>query len=150
MSDSVLDRIRQNRNRTRVPQRDDVLVTKSPSNEQGSQLDNPDEGETTKEDTDASAPTDATLEELKAQLAKFPQTRRHSAIVLDQDIDQELTRFCKGQGVTVEVFLEAAWLLTSAEPELMKVIMAEAKRRYKARKQAGKLRRLITMLKERT
>jgi len=150
MSDSILDRIRQNRNRTRVPQRDDVLVTKSPSNEQGSQLDNPDERETTKEDTDASAPTDATLEELKAQLAKFPQTRRHSAIVLDQDIDQELTRFCKGQGVTVEVFLEAAWLLTSAEPELMKVIMAEAKRRYKARKQAGKLRRLITMLKERT
>jgi hypothetical protein len=150
MSDSILDRIRQNRNRTRVPQRDDVLVTKSPSNEQGSQLDNPDERETTKEDTDASAPTDATLEELKAQLAKFPQTRRHSAIVLDQDIDQELTRFCKGQGVTVEVFLEAAWLLTSAEPELMKVIMAEAKRRYKARKQAGKLRRLITMLKDRT
>jgi hypothetical protein len=48
MSDSVLDRIRQNRNRTRVPQRDDVLVTKSPSNEQGSQLDNPDERETLK------------------------------------------------------------------------------------------------------
>jgi hypothetical protein len=114
-------------------------------NEQGSQLDNPDERETTKEDT---APTDATLEELKAQLAKFPPTRRHSAIVLDQDIDQELTRFCKDQGVTVEVFLEAAWLLTSAEPELMKAIMAEAKRRYKARKQAGKLRRLITMLRK--
>ncbi len=147
MSDSVLDRIRQNRNRTRVPQRDDVLVSKSPSNEQESQLDNPDEQETTKEDT---APTDATLEELKAQLAKFPPTRRHSAIVLDQDIDQELTRFCKDQGITVEVFLEAAWLLTSAEPELMKVTMAEAKRRYKARKQAGKLRRLITMLKEQT
>jgi hypothetical protein len=130
-----------------VPQRDDVLVTKSPSNEQGSQLDNPDERETPKEDT---AATDATLEELKAQLAKFPPTRRHSAIVLDQDIDQELTRFCKDQRVTVEVFLEAAWLLTSAEPELMETIMAEAKRRYKARKQAGKLRRLITMLKERT
>jgi len=148
MSDSVLDRIRQNRNRTRVPQRDDVLVTKSPSNEQGSQLDNPDERETTKEDTEDTAPADATLEELKAQLAKFPPTRRHSAIVLDQNIDQELTRFCKDQGVTVEVFLEAAWLLTSAEPELMKTIMAEAKRRYKARKQAGKLRRLITMLKK--
>jgi hypothetical protein len=146
MSDSVLDRIRQNRNRTRVPQRDDVLVTKSPSNEQGSQLDNPDELQTTKkEDT---AATDATLEELKAQLAKFPPTRRHSAIVLDQDIDQELTRFCKDQGVTVEVFLEAAWLLTSAEPELMKAVMAEALRRYKARKIAGKLRRLITMLRK--
>jgi hypothetical protein len=145
MSDSILDRIRQNRNRTRVPQRDDVLVSKSPSNEQGSQLDNPDKFQTTKEDTTS---TDATLEELKTQLAKFPPTRRHSAIVLDQDIDQELTRFCKDQGVTVEVFLEAAWLFTSAEPELMKTIMAEAKRRYKARKQAGKLRRLITMLRK--
>jgi len=145
MSDSILDRIRQNRNRTRVSQRDDVLVSKSPLNEQGSQLDNPNEQETTKEDT---TPTDTTLEELKAQLAKFPPTRRHSAIVLDQDIDQELTRFCKDQGVTVEVFLEAAWLFTSAEPELMKTIMAEAKRRYKVRKQVGKLRRLITMLKK--
>jgi hypothetical protein len=147
MSDSVLDRIRQNRQRTRVPQRDDVLVSQSPSNEQEKQLDSPDEGETTQEDR---VSTDATLDELKAQLAKFPPTRRHSAIVLDQDIDQELTRFCKDQGVTVEVFLEAAWLLTSAEPELMKSLMVEAKRRYKTRKQAGKLRRLITMLKERT
>jgi hypothetical protein len=32
----------------------------------------------------------------------------------------------------------------------MKAVMAEAKRRYKARKQVGQLRRLITMLKERT
>jgi hypothetical protein len=131
-----------------VPLRDDVLVSKSPSNEQESQLDNPDEREITKEDTEDTPATDGTLEELKAQLAKFPPTRRHSAIVLDKDIDQELTRFCKDQGVTVEVFLEAVWLFTSAEPELMKTIMAEAQRRYKARKQAGKLRRLITMLKK--
>ncbi|WP_255515680.1 hypothetical protein [Microcoleus sp. FACHB-831] len=27
---------------------------------------------------------------------------------LNQDIDQELARFCKNQGVTVEVFLEAS------------------------------------------
>ncbi len=149
MSDSVLDRIRQNRNRRSVPTRDDVLVAKSPSNEQDSQPDNPDLKITTKENPQDTTSTDATLEELHAQLAKFPPTRRHSAIVLDQDIDQKLTRFCKDQGVTVEVFLEAAWLLAEQKPELMKTIIVEAKHRYDARKQAGKLRRLITMLKGR-
>lgn len=38
-------------------------------------------------------------------------------------------------------------MLAAAEA-VMSQIMAEAKRRYKQRKQAGKLRRLITMLEK--
>jgi hypothetical protein len=132
-----------------VPPRDDVLVAKPQEQESANSSEKKDNRERRAQLPQQSTPTDATLEELKAELAKFPSTRRHSAIVLDQNIDSELTRFCKERGVTVEVFLEAAWLIASAEPELMQSIMTQAKRRYDARKQAGKLRRLITMLSSR-
>lgn len=139
MSDSVLDRIRQNRKRAVVPERSDSLVASLPSSEA-----------VTPDDTTPKENTGATLEELKQELAKLPNTRRHSAIVLEEEIDTNLTRFCKDQGITVEVFLEAAWMLADAEEAVMSQIMAEAKRRYKQRKQAGKLRRLITMLEKQT
>lgn len=127
-SDSVLNRIRSSRQRAVVPPREDALLPVA-----SQQLE--------------SQPNSLTnMEQLKAELAKFPLTRRHSAIVLDQEIDQKLTRFCKDSGITVEVFLEAAWLKADSNPALMKEILVEAKRRYAARKQAGKLRRLITML----
>jgi hypothetical protein len=87
-----------------------------------------------------------TLEGLKAELAKYPETRRHSAIVLDKALDQKLTQFCKDRSITVEVFLEAAWTTAIETPELLEAIATEAKRRYISRKQAGRLRRLITML----
>jgi hypothetical protein len=127
-SDSVLNRIRSSRQRAVVPPREDALlpVASQQSESQPNSLTN--------------------VEQLKAELAKFPPTRRHSAIVLDQEVDQKLTRFCKDSGITVEVFLEATWLKADSDPALMKEILAEAKLRYAARKQAGKLRRLITML----
>lgn len=99
-----------------------------------------------RETLNSPATSSPTLEELKAQLALFNGTRRHSAIVLDTEIDSNLTRFCKEKGITVELFLEAAWLEAVASEELMEKILTEAKRRYQGRKQAGKLRRLITML----
>lgn len=86
------------------------------------------------------------LEELKAELAAIPETHRHSAIVLEKELDQQLTRYCKDQRITVEVFLEAAWVQAAADPDALATILTEAKRRYADRKRAGKLRRLITML----
>jgi hypothetical protein len=88
----------------------------------------------------------ATIEELKAELAMIPETNRHSAIVLEKQLDQDLTRYCKDNRITVEVFLEAAWTYAASNPTAMEEILAEAKRRYGDRKKAGKLRRLITML----
>ena len=121
MSDNILDTIRNKRHRSSVPPRSDGLLA-------------------------SSTQTPSTKDELQASLAKFPSTRRHSAIVLEEDIDTKLTRFCKESGITVEVFLEAAWVETTKDPTLMLEILNEAKRRYKTRKEAGKLRRLITML----
>jgi hypothetical protein len=150
MSDSILDQIRQKRHRAAVPPRDDVLLSKPqalvhPEEPQATHL-----AETTPipitSTLPTQSPTGTTLEELKAELAKFPETRRHSAIVLEKELDQRLTRFCKDRGVTVEVFLEAAWTRAEADPVLLEQIVTEAKHRYHTRKQAGKIRRLITML----
>jgi hypothetical protein len=109
MSDNILDTIRNKRHRNSVPPRDDGLLA-------------------------SSTQTPSTKDELQASLAKFPSTRRHSAIVLEEDIDTKLTRFCKESGITVEVFLEAAWVETTKDPILMLEILNEAKRRYKTRK----------------
>ncbi len=141
MSDSILDQIRSNRKRTVVPSREDTLIAPKQESEQITQQSTP-ANQPSKETTG----DNSTLEELKAELAKFPPTRRHSAVVLDAEIDANLTRFCKEKGVTVEVFLEAAWLQAVASSELMEKILVEAKCRYDSRKLAGKLRRLITML----
>jgi len=145
MSDSVLDRIRQNRQRVAVPPRDDTLINKVQP------LEPPEEHKAVetlleaKESLNATSSNDA-LQELKAELAKIPETNRHSAIVLEKELDQNLTRYCKDNRVTVEVFLEAAWVHASSNPATKKEILAEAKRRYANRKRAGKLRRLMTML----
>ena len=141
MSDSILDQIRSNRKRTVVPSREDTLIAPKQESEQITQQSTP-ANQPSKETTG----DNSTLEELKAELAKISPTRRHSAVVLDAEIDANLTRFCKEKGVTVEVFLEAAWLQAVASSELMEKILVEAKCRYDSRKLAGKLRRLITML----
>jgi len=141
MNDSILDKIRSNRKRTVVPSREDTLIDPKHGSEQIAQ-------QSTTENEASKGTTNSTsiLEELKAELAKIPPTRRHSAVVLDAEIDANLTKFCKEKGVTVEVFLEAAWLQAVASSELMEKILVEAKSRYDSRKFAGKLRRLITML----
>jgi hypothetical protein len=165
MSDSILDKIRSNRKRTIVPNREDTLIAPKQESEQIAQqltpanATSPNEASseilanaTSANETSTNATSNettnpnSTLEELKAELAKLPPTRRHSAVVLDAEIDANLTRFCKEKGVTVEVFLEAAWLQAEASSELMEKILVEAKCRYDSRKLAGKLRRLITML----
>ena len=165
MSDSILDKIRSNRKRTIVPNREDTLIAPKQESEQIAQQSTPANttspneasseilaNETSANETSTNATSNettnpnSTLEELKAELAKLPPTRRHSAVVLDAEIDANLTRFCKEKGVTVEVFLEAAWLQAEASSELMEKILVEAKCRYDSRKVAGKLRRLITML----
>lgn len=150
MSDSVLDRIRQNRHRPSVPIRDDTLITRVQQSESSPvyKIVQPlpkVAASDAKIADDSDNPNNA-LEELKAELAKVPPTNRHSAIVLEQELDQALTRYCKDNRITIEVFLEAAWVYASANPTAMEEMVAEAKRRYADRKRTGKLRRMLTML----
>jgi hypothetical protein len=144
MSDSVLDRIRQNRQRASVPPRNDALISRA----QGIDLAEVPAAQDLPTAIESASPSmsgDA-MEELKAELEQIPETIRHSAIVLEKELDQKLTRYCKDHRITVEVFLEAAWLHVSSNQDAMDEILVEAKQRYADRKRAGKLRRLITML----
>ena len=145
MSDSVLDRIRQNRQRPAVPPRDDTLISRVQPPESLQSLDVVEALPEAQVSATAPLSNDA-LKDLKTELAKIPETNRHSAIVLEKELDQSLTRYCKDNRITIEVFLEAAWVHTTANPKAMEEILTEAKRRYADRKRAGKLRRLITML----
>ena len=146
MSDNVLNQLRNKRNRPTVEPRQDALVPKvqpsPPTEEQNSpQLPSP----VPATDNPTATPAD-TIAQLQAELETYPETRRHSAIVLEKDLDLELTRFCKDRGITVEVFLEAAWTFASADNALLEKITTEAKRRYDQRKRVGQIKRLITML----
>ncbi len=144
MSDSVLDRIRQNRQRASVPPRNDALISRAQGIDPA-EVPAAEDLPTATESAPPSMSGDA-MEELKADLAQIPETIRHSAIVLEKELDQKLTRYCKDHRITVEVFLESAWLHVSSNEGAMDEILVEAKRRYADRKRAGKLRRLITML----
>lgn len=142
--DNLLERLRQNRQRSNVPKRNDALIASSEKDREDEEhQQKPTELQTESKQVDFQ---DNTLINLKAELAKCPETNRHSAIVLEKKLDIELTRYCKEQKITVETFLEAAWTITANNPELLNQITDEAQIRYKSRKEAGRLRRLITML----
>ncbi|RUS94420.1 hypothetical protein DSM106972_093150 [Dulcicalothrix desertica PCC 7102] len=134
MSDNILNQLRNKRNRATVPERIDALVPKSTE---------PEVQPVTVAENNNNINT---LASLKAELEQYPETRRHSAIVLEKDLDSQLTQFCKDKGITVETFLEAAWTVVNADEALVEKITTEAKRRYDQRKRVGQIKRLITML----
>ncbi|MBD2248408.1 hypothetical protein [Nostoc sp. FACHB-888] len=144
MSDNVLNQLRNKRNRPTVEPRQDALVSKVQS--QTEKQNSSQESSTVTEPANPTAAPADTIAELQSELEKYPETRRHSAIVLEKDLDQKLTRFCKDRGITVEVFLEAAWTIASADNALVEKITTEAKHRYDQRKRVGQIKRLITML----
>lgn len=152
MSDNVLNELRNKRNRANVSQRVDTLVPKPQPEPQADSLlteQNPPQSLTpvTSQENQTSTPSGASsLADLKAELEKYPQTKRHSAIVLEKELDSDLTKFCKEQGITVETFLEAAWTVVHSDDAQLEKITLEAKRRYYQRKRVGQIKRLITML----
>jgi hypothetical protein len=146
MSDNVLNQLRNKRNRPTVTPREDALLPQEQPQAQAQEQNSLPQPTPVTELANSTAATADTIASLKASLEKYPQTRRHSAIVLEKDLDQELTRFCKELGITVEVFLEAAWTVASTDNALTEKITTEAKRRYDQRKRVGQIKRLITML----
>ena len=145
MTENVLDKLRQNRNRPNVPNRQDSLIPEKEIVRTESHLVEDDLN--AKDRLKVVQSSNAySLQELESELAAIPKTVRHSAIVIDETIDQPLTAFCKNNKITVELFLEAAWNLANSDPVCLETILKDAKQRYKVRKRGGKLRRLITML----
>ena len=135
-SDNVLAKLRDKRSRATVSTREDILVPK------------PEAIEPLESENNLEPVKDNSIEALQKELASFPETVRHSGIVLEKGIDRDLTQFCRDNKITVELFLEAAWCLSDLEPEFLERILVSAKQRYTSRKQAGKTRRLLTMLQK--
>ena len=131
-----LAKLRDKRSRATVSTREDILVPK------------PEAIEPLESKNNLEPVSDNSVEALQKELASFPETVRHSGIVLDKGIDRDLTQFCRDNKITVELFLEAAWCLSDLEPEFLERILVSAKQRYTSRKQAGKTRRLLTMLQK--
>lgn len=135
---NVLEQLR-NRQRTSVPRRTDSL--NSNTTQDGQPQSTPQQF-TTSSDTDSPS----TLEDLQRKLSRFPKTKRRSAIVIEENIDVSLSQYCRAHQITVETFLEAAWTICQSNQTTQNKITKEAQSRYKNRKEAGRLRRLITML----
>jgi hypothetical protein len=66
-------------------------------------------------------------------------------IRLEEEIDEALASICRAERITRDTFLEAAYLICSEQPELMELIITEARSRRKQRQQSGEKRKYETM-----
>jgi hypothetical protein len=135
----ILDRLK-NRKRATVAERDNSLLTDDNSSES---IRTPLQSE-----IQSSSIIDAS--EMRTRLAALPLVADRRQIRLESSIDQELENLCKnqpkGKKMTVETFLEAAFLTCKDNPELMNQVMDIAAQRLSKRKEAGKLRRVFAQL----
>jgi predicted DNA-binding protein len=156
----VLSKIKAKRNRATVPAREDFLLKQNPPIEEENNVEGSDslviatDGQiidsaaSSIEQHQTPIPSKGQIEALRAQLEKYPEIIRHSAIRLEKELDSRLTRFCKENGCTIETFLEAAFEEAEADASWREKILKNALNRYASRKKAGKLRQLITQLEK--
>ena len=84
---------------------------------------------------------------IEAELATLPQVSQRRNIRLEVDLESLLLSFCQENDITVETFLEACFVEVEQNARFKAEIVAEAQRRLQQRKQAGKLRRVLSQLK---
>lgn len=128
----VLDRLRSKADRVQVPARKDSLL--------------PDNGRP--EPNQPLASSQPSLDNLRRKVNEIPPTVRRAAVVLDEGINEDIDSFCRRNKITLELFIEAAWVNLEKFPEVQADIVAEAQLRYKARKKAGGLRRTLALVME--
>jgi len=156
----VLSKIKAKRNRATVPAREDFLLKQNPPIEEENNVEGSeslviatdeqiiDSAASSIEQHQTPIPSKGQIEALRAELEKYPEIIRHSAIRLEKELDFRLTRFCKENGCTIETFLEAAFEEAEADASWREKILKNALKRYASRKKAGKLRQLITQLEK--
>ena len=159
MSD-VLSKIKAKRNRATVPARVDSLLKQNPPIDEENNVETSvelviatdeqviDSTALSNQQHQSLSTSKGQIEALRAELEKYPEIIRHSAIRLEKELDSKLTRFCKENGCTIETFLEAAFEEAQADTSWREKIMKNARSRYASRKKAGKLRQLITQLEK--
>ena len=85
---------------------------------------------------------------IEAELATLPQVSARRNIRLEVELESRLLTFCQSNDITVETFLEACFVEAEQNARTRTEMVNEAKRRLKQRKQAGKLRRVLSQLKK--
>lgn len=85
---------------------------------------------------------------IEAELAALPQISQRRNIRLEVDLEERLVNFCQENDITVETFLEACFVEAEQNTRFRTEMATEAKSRVKLRKQAGKLRRVLSQLKK--
>ena len=144
----VLDRLK-NRNRATVAERDNsiILSTESTDTELSLKSTTP-----LAIDTNARSSIRLSIEDAHKELTELPEVADRRQIRLEVRLDLELEQLCKNQPkdkrITVETFLEAAYLLCKEDPELIMKVMELARKRLAQRKRAGNLRRALAQLEE--
>jgi len=130
MSNDMLSRIRNRSNRRTVPPRDSSLAD----------IDKDDVAPSPSSSDSTSLPTLLPQETTENLVETAPRRQ----IRLEQSIDDRLAQLCRIERLTVETFLEAAFLACSRDEKLMRKVATEAKERLRERKRAGRIRRLRT------
>lgn len=130
MSD-MLDRIGRRSQRPKVS-RDTSLANGQPAGPEGT-------AQVPMSSTDAAA-------SIEAQLEKLPEVTSRRSVRLEKSLFEELSGLCQQYGITMETFLEASYVISSSDSDVERQIIVEAQRRMEDRKQAGRLRRVLTQL----
>ena len=136
MSDDMLSRIK-NRSKRPSVQRDTSLANQGKAEEPRAEPTPPEP-----------ASAQDQLADLQAQLDALPQVGDRRNVRLEASIDTRLPEFCNQNNVTIETFLEAAFLACNRDAQMRESVLAEAQERLQERKQAGQLRRLQSQLRK--
>lgn len=131
---SLLDKIRQETETpsVKVEQRQDSLIDKLAE-------DNP---ESQKSQIDIREDIEANL---TAELASFPPiAQKKVGVRLEEDILTQLEITCKENKITIETFLEAAFIACQEDPSIMNATIEDAQTRLARRKRAGTIRSILT------
>jgi hypothetical protein len=86
------------------------------------------------------------LERLEELLASFPEIASRVPVRLEVVIKDELDDLCNKEKITLETLLEAFYLICKDRESIMPLVLEEAKKRLKSRKEAGNIRSSLTKL----
>lgn len=137
MSESMVERIKNRNVRANVPQRDTSLIELTSKERAAQSQGNPD-----------SASSSTTSNTTNPDLVGLTETAQRRQIRLKTNLDSEIDTYCKQHKITIETYLEALHLACQNNQELMDTVIVQAKKHLAERKQAGKVRRLHTQLKQ--
>lgn len=134
---SLLDEIRSRANQPTVPPRQDVLQQPTTTDT----LTEPTASESVQQPTEISE-----LKRLEELLANFPEIAPRVPVRLETPIKDELDELCNREKVTIETLLEAFYVTCKDKESVMRLVIKEAKKRLKSRKEAGNIRSSLTKL----